>query len=202
MALATDADLTLASGMRVMSVLVALLWASASPAAQPDGFDHRLFETAQCPEGPDIAARGSTSEGLTLEVAVAPAEVMPRLEAAYDEARVASVTVKLTNRSRDDLYLTFPDPCFLRYRVARPDGEEIETDEMPSVCVGMVAYKKLGAGEEITQTLPWTARFGPRRALPPGRYAMMGTLSKRRCGTRELHEAVSRPVFVEVGPGS
>jgi hypothetical protein len=186
--------------MRIQSALLALLWARASLAAPPDDIDLRLFETAQCPEGLDMAARGSTAEGLMLEVAVAPVEVIPRLEASYDEARVATVTVKLTNRSRDDLYFTFPDPCFLRYRVARPDGEAIQTDEMPSVCVGMVAYKRLGAGEAVTQTLDWTARRGPQRPLPPGRYAITGTLSKRWCGPRELREAVSLPAFVEVGP--
>jgi hypothetical protein len=188
--------------MRVFCLLLGTLGevSGAVTALPADNLDSQLFETARCPVAADALEAGRTAEGLTIEVAVDPSVVTPSLSASSGDGRVAGVTVTLTNRGGQDLFLTFPDPCFLNYSVDGPDGRPIVTEEMPLVCVTMIDRRKIGPGQAVTTTLDWSARFGPQRPFAPGAYAIRGTLSKRWCGTRELQAAVSRPVRVEVGP--
>jgi hypothetical protein len=108
------------------------------------------------------------------------------------------VTVTVANVSGEDREWTTPNPCVLGYRVDGPEGVSISTEEMPTVCVQMEGALRLRKGESQSGKLRWTGRNGPGRPLPPGRYLVSGTVSKRWLGREEIGPGRSAPVTVDL----
>ena len=104
---------------------------------------------APCPE-PMVAEAGRTPEGLNLDVRVDRVAVTPgSAPNAEPSEPAANVTVSLENPTGDDVWMSFGDPCFLQFRVERPDGAPVSFAEAGDGCIQVTAASRLRPGERI-----------------------------------------------------
>ncbi len=156
-------------------------------------------------------APGAGSRTLKLDVSVDPTIVVPTPSREPEPAapHTSTVRITLTNPGPKALRLTFPDPCFLGYRVETRDGTPVPSEGSSRVCFQTIAKLDLAPGAKETKELRWTARTleDPVAPLPAGTYRILGTLQKRYCdgpgGRMQEEPAIqTAPVTVEVRPAA
>jgi hypothetical protein len=152
-------------------------------------------------------AAGGDSRTLRLDVSVDPTTIVPTRSQEREPAapHTSKVRVTVTNPGPKALRLTFPDPCFLGYRVEAPDGAQLPQED-GAVCMAALAEVTLAPGGRQTKEFRWTARASKAAwaPLPAGQYKVFGTLAKRYCGRQGQEEPPleTSPVVVEVRPAS
>jgi hypothetical protein len=172
-----------------------LLLAGATAAAQSD--------YGECASG--------GSRTLKLDVSVDPTIVVPTRSQEREPAapHTSTIRVTLTNPGPQALRLTFPDPCFLGYRVETTGSEPALPAADGTVCAAELGQVRLEPGGRQSKSFRWTARTGEGTytPLPPGKYRIVGTLQKRYCngpgGQRQEEPPLeTAPVLVEVRPAN
>jgi hypothetical protein len=152
-------------------------------------------------------APGGDSRTLKLDVSVDPTTVVPTRSQEREPAapHASKVRVTLINPGPKKLRLTFPNPCFLGYRVEAIDGRQVPREDAP-VCAAVLGELELAPGTSETKEFRWTARGGEDSytPLPAGKYRIIGTLAKRFCGRQGQEEPPlqTAPVVVEVRPAA
>ena len=149
------------------------------------------------------------SRTLKLDVSVDPTTVVQARSQVRETGapHVSKVRVTLTNPGPAELRLTFPDPCFLGYRVETMDSRPAPAADDGMVCAAVLGQVTLPSGGKQSKEFRWTARTGegPYTPLPAGKYRVVGTLQKRYCegpgGQRQEEPPIeTAPVVVEVRP--
>jgi hypothetical protein len=172
-----------------------------------------LALSAQAQPSLDAGSLGACAPGgsrtLKLDVTVDPTTVVQARSQARKPAppHTSKVRVTLTNPGPSDLRLTFPDPCFLGYRVETMDSQPALPADEGMVCAAVLGQLTLAPGAKQTKEFTWSARTGegPYTPLPAGKYRVVGTLQKRYCdgpgGQRQEEPPIeTAPVVVEVRP--
>jgi hypothetical protein len=168
--------------------------------------------SAQAQSGRDSSSYGECGPGgdsrtLKLDVSVAPTIVVSTgsQEREPPPPHTSTVRVTLTNPGPTALRLTFPNPCFLGYRVETMDGGDLAQED-GEVCTAALQAVTLASGAKETKEFRWTARSweGVYTPLRPGKYRIVGTLAKRYCGRdgQEEPPLQTAPVVVEVRPAA
>lgn len=152
-------------------------------------------------------APGGGSRLLKLDVAVDPTILVPTpsQDREPEAPHTSKVRVTVTNPGTRALRLTFPDACYLGFEVEAADGRDVPRED-GEMCASALAGLTLAPGASDSKEFRWTARAwdGEYRALPAGRYRIVGTLAKRYCGSEGQEEPPLRttPVAVEVRPAA
>jgi hypothetical protein len=154
-------------------------------------------------------APGGDSRTLKLDATVDPTTIVPTRSQEREPAppRTSKVRVTLTNPGPKELRLTFPDSCFLGYRVETPDGADLPQEDSKG-CASALMTVTLAPGASESMEFRWTARswdeLGRFTPLPAGKYRIFGTLAKRFCGKdgQEEPPLQTAPVVVEVRPAA
>lgn len=180
-------------------VLPALILAGGGGAAAADSTAGATY--GEC-------AAGGDSRMLKLDISVDPTTIVPTRSQEREPGapHVSTVRVALTNPSAKELQLTFPNPCFLGYRIETIEGGTAPQEDGGSGCIDMLGGLRLAPGAKETKEFRWTARAaqGSYTPLAPGKYRIVGTLDKRYCNrggeVREEPPLETPPVIVEVRP--
>ena len=183
-----------------LDLTVFLFGLGAGPVQGRHSIDVRLM--GEC-------APGGDSRTLKLDATVDPTTIVPTRsqEQGPPPPHTSRVRVTLTNPGPKELRLTFPDSCFLGYRVETPDERDLPQEDSKG-CLSALWTVTLAPGASESLEFRWTARSwdeeGRFTPLPSGKYRIFGTLAKRFCGREGQEEPPLRtaPVVVEVRPAA